>query len=327
MQTRAQTRVTAKEVERAILVRIATGKYLADSRLPTCEGLGVELSANKNTVNKAYRSLRDRGYLQTLVGRGTFVVRRPPKQDEGRLQQDLSHLLGLVVQEAKMSGISRIALGELLAVTIDHYYDGGRPRVGFIECNHMEAIGLSRDLQIALSHSVQPLLVDQVLADPDGAMRDFDILALNVNHLSEIESALSRQPPGGGHAEIVSLMLAPDPVAVTQIARFSAGSRVAIVCDIQGTLTTLLAIATTVNPGIVATGCLTTDPAKLRDVVAAADHVVMTQTAKEHLGDGHIHHSTLEVAFQVDSRSVRQLADRIAARAKELSGLVAGRSS
>ncbi len=323
MYPRAKDRVTAREVERAILGRIATGKYPPETRLPTCEQFAVELSANKNTVNKAYRTLAERGYLQTSVGRGTFVVRRPPPQDDHRLEEDLSHLVGLVVQEAKMSGLSRSALEELLTGTIDRYYDGGGPRVGFIECNRTEAVGLSRDLQLALSHPVQPLLVDQVLGDPAGTLQDFDILALNVNHLTEIEAVLTGRSQGG--AEIIPLLLAPDPGAVTEIARLPAGTRVAIVCDIQGTLNTLLAIATAANPRIVATGCLSSDLAHLRGVIESSDLLVLTQTARAHLDEGDIDRSILEVAFQIDGRSVRQLADRVADKTRKVPA-VAGHS-
>lgn len=314
MQSNGKSRVSAGEVERAILVRIATGNYPPAGRLPTCEQLAVELSVNKNTVNKAYRSLTQRGYLRSSVGRGTYVVTRPPQEDH-ELREDLSHLVGLVVQEAKMAGLSRPALEGLFAGIVDRHYDGGRPRVGFIECNRLEAVGLSRDLQLALSHPVQPLLVDHVLGDLEATLRDFDILAINVNHLTEIEGALTGQDRGG--AEIVPLLLVPDPAAVTEVARLPSGCRVGIVCDLLGTLNTLLAVATAANPRIVATGCLTSDPGRLRDVIASSEVVLLTKTAREHLAGQEIPIPTLDVSFQIDSRSVRSLADRVVEKARK----------
>ena len=51
------------------------GQYSQQRRLPTCEELAAELGVNKNTINKAYRSLVGRGFLRTIQGRGTFVVK------------------------------------------------------------------------------------------------------------------------------------------------------------------------------------------------------------------------------------------------------------
>lgn len=313
MQANGRSRVGAGEVERAILVRIATGQYSPGGRLPTCEQLAVEMAVNKNTVNKAYRSLTERGYLRSSVGLGTFVVSRPPQVDQ-EPSADLSHLIGLVVQEAKMSGLSRLALEALVDGVVDRYYDGNRPRVGFIECNHLEAVGLSRDLQDALSHPVQPLLIDRVLGDLEATLRDFDILAINMNHLLEVEGALAGR--GGGGAEIVPLLLVPDAMAVTEVARLPPASRVAVVCDLQGTLATLMAFVTAANPQIVAVGCLTSDPARLRAVIGSSDVLVLTSTARQHLVGEAIPIPTLDVPFQIDGRSLRSLADLVVEKAR-----------
>jgi len=69
------------DVERALLFRLANGQYSQQRRLPTCEELAAELGVNKNTINKAYRSLVGRGFLRTIQGRGTFVVKRPSPRE------------------------------------------------------------------------------------------------------------------------------------------------------------------------------------------------------------------------------------------------------
>ena len=49
---------------------------------------------------------------------------------------------------------------------------------------------LSRDLQLALAHPIEPLLIDDVVADPARHLREYSILAVNMTHLSAIETAL-----------------------------------------------------------------------------------------------------------------------------------------
>jgi GntR family transcriptional regulator len=118
-------RTTAHELERAILVRIAGGTYSPNSRLPTCEQLAAELGVNKNTVSKAYRALAGRGYLRTTAGRGTFVLKRPVKSlpDASSALAELSNLLGLAIQQAKLAGVGREQFRDVVDQMIARSYD------------------------------------------------------------------------------------------------------------------------------------------------------------------------------------------------------------
>src|SRR3954471_10947164 len=81
--------VSWTEIERLVLSRIAKGVYSAGMQLPTCERFAAEYGANKNTVNKAYRSLVRRGYLTMRAGAGTFVARKPVKIDLDRATDEI----------------------------------------------------------------------------------------------------------------------------------------------------------------------------------------------------------------------------------------------
>ena len=215
------------EVEKAILLRIVSGVYEPGQQLPSCEQLAAEVGANKNTVSKAYRSLAERGYLRTRAGSGTFVARRPARADSDRALADIANLLALVVQEAKMAGLQRQQFVTLVDETIARFYDPVRPRVGYIECNRLDATTLSRDLQVALSHPVEPLLIEDVLAHPRETMRELHILAVNLTHLAAVEQALRAVVPVGG-AEILGLLVPPDPESLTQVARLRPGTRLGV---------------------------------------------------------------------------------------------------
>src|SRR5438876_4508450 len=116
-------RTTAHELEKAILVRIAGGTYAPNTRLPTCEQLAAELGVNKNTVSKAYRALAGRGYLRTTAGRGTFVQKRVGKTNATAALAELSSLLALVVQEAKLAGLRREQFQEVVEQVSARYYN------------------------------------------------------------------------------------------------------------------------------------------------------------------------------------------------------------
>ena len=300
------------EVEKALLFRISSGAYATNQRLPTCEQLASELGVNKNTVSKAYRSLAERGYLHTTAGRGTFVIKRPVGPDPSRVLAEISNLLALVVQQAKLAGIGQERFQKLVAEITGRFYDSTRVRVGYVECNRLDAALLSRDLQVALSHPVEPLLLDEVTADPDYYVARFAILGVNLTHLLVLEEAL-RARTASDAVEIIPLLVPPDPESLTQVARLRQGTRLGIVCDLSETLEALSGLVRGYNPGVVTTGRLTSDEPGLQEMLASADVVLVTSSASTRLQAHELQVPVITVMFTVDERSVQQLAGRIAA--------------
>lgn len=54
---------------------IALGVLKPDEKLPSVRSLGVELSTNPNTVQKAYTMLESRGVIYSVKGIGNFVAK------------------------------------------------------------------------------------------------------------------------------------------------------------------------------------------------------------------------------------------------------------
>lgn len=89
---------------------ILKGILSPDEKMPSVRSLAVELSANPNTVQRAYAELERQGFLYTVKGRGNFV-----KSDASLLEQKRSELvqeMRSLLREAEELGISR---EELLA--------------------------------------------------------------------------------------------------------------------------------------------------------------------------------------------------------------------
>lgn len=57
-----------------IAARIASGIYAADQRLPAEAELAAEYGTARMTVRRAVRELRERGLVQTVYGKGTYVL-------------------------------------------------------------------------------------------------------------------------------------------------------------------------------------------------------------------------------------------------------------
>ena len=57
-----------------IAAKIANGAYTADQRLPSEAELAAEYGAARMTVRRAARELRERGLVETVPGKGNYVL-------------------------------------------------------------------------------------------------------------------------------------------------------------------------------------------------------------------------------------------------------------
>jgi GntR family transcriptional regulator len=304
--------VHASEIERAILLRIARREYAAGQQLPTCEALAAELGANKNTVSKAYRSLAQRSYLQTRPGQGTFVCQRPVRLDTERSRDGIVGLLSLAIQEAKLSGLRPAQFQSLVDDVVAQGYGRRGPRLGFVECNRHDATTLSRDLQVALFHPVEPLLLNDVVGDPERFMRDFDVLAVNLTHLAVVESAIGSVDGEAAATRIVGMHIPIDPDSLLQVARLRAGTHVGVICDLKQTLLSMSGMVRGCNPGLHVDGCLAEEAAAVQGLVAWSDLMLVTPSALDHVHLDQSHVSVITPKFRPDARSLEQLSDLIA---------------
>lgn len=75
--------------------RIRKGDYRPGERLPTVRETAAEFGCNKATAQKAYDALQKEGLIVSVVGKGSFVPRRPLLPGSGGLFQSayISHTL------------------------------------------------------------------------------------------------------------------------------------------------------------------------------------------------------------------------------------------
>lgn len=66
-----------------IVARIGSGAFPPGFRLPPTRRLSDELDVHRNTVVRAYRDLEEAGFVESTVGRGTFVKALPRARDLG----------------------------------------------------------------------------------------------------------------------------------------------------------------------------------------------------------------------------------------------------
>ena len=111
---------------------IKTGYYRPGDQLPSVRTLAADAAVNYNTVSKAYVDLEHSGYVESVRGRGVFVLDRG-----GRVEDDV-----VSAADAEIESCIRCCLS--LGMSLDEVklpHDGrGSPRPGGIrsEAQHEE---------------------------------------------------------------------------------------------------------------------------------------------------------------------------------------------
>lgn len=87
---------------------ILKGVMEPGERMPSVRQLAVQISANPNTVQRAYAELEREGFIYTVKGRGNFVSGDASLRD--RKKEELAKKLDSVLKEAEDSGLDAAEL-------------------------------------------------------------------------------------------------------------------------------------------------------------------------------------------------------------------------
>ena len=93
----------------AVIAGIASGELRPGDALPSVRSLAEDLGINLHTVNKAYATLRDEGYVIMLGRRGAYVADAPADPTAGMDEAALEATLAKLATEFKASGGTRHA--------------------------------------------------------------------------------------------------------------------------------------------------------------------------------------------------------------------------
>lgn len=95
---------------------IINGELKSGEALPSMRGLAKTLHISVITVQKAYEDLQRDGFIETTIGRGTFVSSKNEEFYQEEQQKKVEEYLLKAVETAKKSKISYEKLNMLLEV-------------------------------------------------------------------------------------------------------------------------------------------------------------------------------------------------------------------
>lgn len=80
---------------------ILTGILPADAPMPSVRAVAAEISANPNTIQKAYTQMLGRGVIYAVPGKGSFVSAKARDKLRDELEAQLSQIERLAAQFAR----------------------------------------------------------------------------------------------------------------------------------------------------------------------------------------------------------------------------------
>jgi DNA-binding transcriptional regulator YhcF (GntR family) len=216
-----QSGTSARQLRELLVHRIARGLYPIGVQLPGTREFAVEVGANRNTVAKVYGELAREGLVQIVPGRGAFVMGRIDASAGQEPSEQVAHLLDDAVSRARLFGLTRNAVLELVEERISAIYDTASPRLVFVECNPFDAQLGSSELTTQLGTPVESVLLADI--PPSGAL-PFDVATTCLFHIDEVERLLSERD-----VRVVAVNTLPEPDALLAMAHLRVGTRVGIV--------------------------------------------------------------------------------------------------
>lgn len=107
-----------EQISSQIKLMILSDKLKEGDPLPAMRPLAKSLRVSVITVQKAYEGLQNEGYIDSVIGRGTFVSKTDKDQVKEKYLQEISSELQNLVRLIKKSGIE---IDEVVALLRENY--------------------------------------------------------------------------------------------------------------------------------------------------------------------------------------------------------------
>ncbi|MBK8019934.1 MAG: GntR family transcriptional regulator [Chloroflexi bacterium] len=301
--------VTAEEIQQAIIQRIMTRRYSPGERLPSVRDMAGELGSNRNTVNKAYQMLSEIGAIESLPGgRKGFMV----KEIAGAHQETTAELATFFYQQAVNLSWQALAAGMTSSEAMNHLtravhevYELGAVSIAFYECNEHDSRDMGKYISRELGMEIHCGTLDELFADADGAVENYDLIVTTFHHLLEVMERL-----GASGDKVIGIDTRMTPETMLRIARLP-NPNIGLVATLETTAHMLKHILYSYYPGRNIQAVTITDLDAVAALARTCSHLVVTHTCAQqvrHLTGGE---PDVVVNFQVDEQSIQFLSRRV----------------
>ena len=113
-----------EQIEEQIKSQIMTGELTAGDALPSMRILAKELRISVITTKRAYEELERDGYIETVVGKGSFVKGVSGEIMKESMLYAIEELLDKAVDKAMLGKVSLSELQEMLGIIYEEKKNG-----------------------------------------------------------------------------------------------------------------------------------------------------------------------------------------------------------
>src|SRR6476660_8156448 len=123
-----------KQIVEQIEFMIEAGQLTDGDRLPSSRMLAKNLRINRNTVTRAYRDLREQGYVESQRRRGMVVVGAVKAQERAQARARARSVLSSATRECVSLGLAAEEISSL-AYHFGLHAEQLEVKICFVECN------------------------------------------------------------------------------------------------------------------------------------------------------------------------------------------------
>ena len=102
-----------EQIQFGIKELILKGALQGGEKIPSVREMASLLTINPNTISKAYGELEREGIIETLRGKGTYVVDNLNREVDEKKMQYISEELKKIILEANYNGMDKDSFVEL----------------------------------------------------------------------------------------------------------------------------------------------------------------------------------------------------------------------
>ena len=95
-----------EQIQTQIKSQILNGSLQAGDGLPSIRNLAKELKVSIITTKRAYEELEKDGFIETIIGKGTFVSNQNTERLKEITLYNLENKLEEIIKQAKSAGIT-----------------------------------------------------------------------------------------------------------------------------------------------------------------------------------------------------------------------------
>ena len=95
-----------EQIQTQIKSQILNGSLQAGDGLPSIRNLAKELKVSIITTKRAYEELEKDGFIETVIGKGTFVSNQNPERLKEFTLYEIENKLEEIIKQAKSVGIT-----------------------------------------------------------------------------------------------------------------------------------------------------------------------------------------------------------------------------